>query len=97
MKPYFPVKDGQTWIDPEEVQTDYGQFRRNALVYHKVTGELIKCRADIPDTFFSIPATTKTECGYISAREDGEFEFRPYTEQTQTPVEYRKTVKRAYK
>ena len=84
----------KTSIQSEEVQSDYGQFRRKALAFHQKTGELVKCRGDIPDTFFSIPATTKTETGYITGRDDGELEFRPYTDQSQSPAAYRKQYKK---
>lgn len=80
---------------PEEMCRDYGQFRRKARVFHSKTGELVTCRADIPDTYFSIPATTKTEHGYITGRDDGELEFRPHTFQdVQTPAEFRKQYKK---
>ena len=84
----------QTSIDREEVQNDYGQFRRKVVAFHKDTGELVKCRADIPDTFFSIPATTKDQHGYITGRDDGELEFRPHTNQTQTPAAFRNQYKK---
>ena len=83
-----------TSIDKEEMCKDYGYFSRKALVYHLVTGKLVKCMASIPDTFFSIPATTKTEHGYITGRDDGELEFRPHTVQTKTPAQYRKQYKK---
>jgi len=86
----------KTSIDSEGVQADYGQFRRRAKVFHRTTGELVACRADIPDTFFSIPATTKTEDGFISIRDDGELEFIPHTHQV-GPVQYRKDVRKAYR
>lgn len=92
-----------TWIDSEEVQTDYGQFRRRGLVIHSRTKELVKVRMDMADTVFSIPATTDTEHGYVTTFVHGDnaeledFEFRPHTEQTQTPAEYRRSMRRAYK
>lgn len=82
----------------EDVQTDYGQFRRKGKVFHKNTGKLVSVRADIADTYFSIPAVTATEHGFISVNEDtNELQFTPHTEQTQTPAEYRKSLKKAYK
>ena len=69
-------------------------FTRQAIVFHSVTGKLVRCKATIPDTYFSIPATTKTEHGYIGSREDGELEFRPHTTQTLSPVEWRKQYKK---
>ena len=85
----------KTSLEPEECCTDYGQFRRKAVAFHEKTGELVNCRADIPDTFFSIPATTKTETGYLTLRDiDSELEFRPYTNQDQSPAEYRKQYKK---
>jgi hypothetical protein len=84
----------RTFIDPEEKCRDYGTFARKAVVYHSVTGTLVQCRADIPDTFFSIPATTKLEHGYITGRDDGELEFRPHTDQSTPPQEFRKQYKK---
>jgi hypothetical protein len=89
---------GVTWLESEEVQNDYGQFKRIGVVIHEKTRQLIKVRADIADTYFSIPATTATETGYVTADNDGNIlVFRPHTEQDQTPAEYRKGVKKAYK
>jgi hypothetical protein len=48
----------------------------------------------IPDTFFSIPATTKEQHGYVTGRDDGELEFRPHTDQSQSPAEFRKQYKK---
>lgn len=88
----------KTYIMPEDVQTNYGQFRRKGKVFHRDTAKLISVRADIADTWFSIPATSKTEHGFVSInRDSGEYQFTPHTEQTQTPAEYRKSLKRAYK
>lgn len=86
-----------TFIDPEEKCKDIGHFTRNALVYHSIrTGGLVKCKATIPDTFFSIPATTNEEHGYITSRNDGELEFRPHTDQSkETPAQFRKNYKKA--
>lgn len=86
-----------TSIEPEEKCSDIGQFRRKAKAFHSKTGKLVTCQAGIPDTCFSIPATTKTEHGYITGREDGELEFRPHTDQTMTPVEYRKDYRKQCK
>ena len=87
----------KTFIDPEEKCRDIGQFVRRALVFHSKTNELIACKAAIPDTYLSIPATTTTEHGYITGREDGELEFRPHTDQTMTPAEYRKDYRKRCK
>ena len=84
-----------TSVDPEEKQTDYAQFRRRFKAYHAGTGHLVSGKADIPDTWFSIPAVTKQECGYLTFREDGELEFRPYTNQQQNPQDYVKQQRRA--
>ena len=83
-----------TSIEPEEKCRDYGQFNRKATVFRSVTGELVKCQAAIPDTFFTIPATTKMEHGYITVRDDGELEFRPHTSQIISPAEWRKQYKK---
>ena len=90
------VEMGETWIEGEEWNTDYGQFRRRGLVRHSNTKELVKVRVDVPDTYFSIPSTTDEEHGYVTSTDD-EFEFRPHTDQTMSPVEFRKDVKKAYK
>lgn len=85
---YSPTR--QTWIEGEMMCSDIGQFRRRGLAFHEKSGELVRFDGAIPDTYFSIPATTKTEHGYVTGREDGELEFRPHTKQTLSPVEYRK-------
>lgn len=84
-----------TWIDAEMVCSDIGQFRRRGKVRHCKTGQLVSVLGAIPDTYFSIPATTKTEHGYVTSADDGALEFRPHTEQTQSPAEYRKEYRRA--
>ncbi len=85
----------KTFIDPEEKCRDIGYFSRRATVFHSLTGKLVNCRATIPDTFFSIPATTATEHGYITGRDDGELEFRPHTDQEdENPVEFRKNYRK---
>ena len=89
--------EGGTWVEAEAACTDYGQFRRNAVAKHQTSGKLVACRADIPDTYFSIPATTKTEHGYLTFNDSKELEFRPHTTQDQTPAEFRKATKEAYK
>jgi hypothetical protein len=85
-----------TSLDSESVQTDYGQFRRKGKAFHRVTGKLVSVRADIADTWFSIPATTATEHGYLSMNDEGELQFTPHTEQTETPAQFRKSLKKAY-
>jgi hypothetical protein len=98
--PVTPVKAGSTWIEGEMWCTDYGQFKRRGLVRHEKTKELVKVRCDIPDTFFSIPATTETEHGFVFVMggAEEEFEFCPHTDQKgMTPAEYRKSVKKSYK
>jgi hypothetical protein len=85
-----------TWIEGEMMNTDYGQFRRRGLVWHATKQELVKVRLDVPDTYFSIPATTDTEHGYVRI-ENGEFEFVPHTEQSVSPAQFRKELKASYK
>jgi len=93
-----PILQGRTWIEGEMMQDDYGQFKRRGLVVHSVTKELVSVRLDIADTYFSIPATTDKEHGYITGNDDnGEFEFRPHTDQSQSPSDYRKECRRSYK
>ncbi len=88
----------QTFIDREEKCTDLGQFSRKSKAFHSKTNQLVICMATIPDTFFSVPATTKDEHGFISLRDDGELEFRPHTDQGGiSPSQYRKAYKKAYK
>ena len=94
-----PIFCGETWLEGEMWNTDYGQFRRRGLVRHaKQSGVLVKVRCDVPDTYFSIPATTDTEHGYVTVNNDtGELEFRPHTDQAKmTPAQFRKSVKKAY-
>ena len=84
-----------TRIDPEERCRDFGQFRRQGTVFHRNSGALIRVAADIPDTFFSIPAVTKTEHGFVTCRNDEELEFVPHTNQRQmTIAAYRKRCRR---
>jgi hypothetical protein len=90
-----PILQGRTWIEGEMMQDDYGQFKRRGLVVHSVTNELVTVRLDIADTYFSIPATTNKEHGYITGNGDtGEFEFRPHTDQSQSPSDYRKQYRK---
>jgi hypothetical protein len=87
-----------TSIDCEEVCSDIGQFRRKFKAFHCKTGELVKGVGAIPDSFFSIPATTDKEHGYVTMRHDGELEFRPHTAQDNlTPAEYRRQYRRKSK
>ena len=92
-----PLIMGATWVEGEMWCTDYGQFRRRGLVRHSVTKALVRVRCDVPDTYFSIPATTDTEHGYVTTADSGELEFRPHTTQDQTPAEFRKETRKAYK
>jgi len=91
-----PLIMGDTWMEGELWNTDYGQFRRRGLVRHSVTKKLVRVRADVPDTVFSIPATTAEEHGFLACL-DGKLEFRPHTTQDFSPAEYRKEVRKAYK
>ena len=91
-------KDNRTWIEGEMMNIDYGQFRRNGLVIHSKTKELIQVRLDIADTYFSIPATSKTEHGYVTLNNDEEFEFRPHLYDTElSPAQFRRALKKCYK
>jgi len=78
-----------TWIDPEEVCSDIGQFRRKGEARHEDTGELVRIRASTPDTFFSIPATTDKQHGFVTS-DDGVLVFNPHTDQDISPKEYRR-------
>jgi hypothetical protein len=89
-----PVKLGKTWIEGELWCTEYGQFSRRGLVRHSTTGELIKVRCDIPDTYFSMPATSRNQHGYVTSNDNKEFEFRPHTDQIQSPKDFRKQYKK---
>ena len=91
------IGKGGTWIESEEACSDYGQFKRRAMAKHCKTNALVACRADVCDTAFSTPATTKTESGYITCNDSGELEFHPNLYQDKTPAEFRKSVKKAYK
>ena len=96
-----PMRAGETCLESETLCSDYGQFARRGLVRHEKTRELVRVRADIPDTWFSIPATTKNEHGFVTSRENenGEAEllFVPHTEQTKNPAQFRKETRAAYK
>lgn len=96
-----PVWAGETCIEGECLCTDHGKFERRGLVRHEKTKGLVRVRLDIPDTWFSIPATTATEHGFVTSREDAagaaEFLFVPHTEQTKTPAQFRKETRAAYK
>jgi len=92
-----PDIQGKTWIEGEMMNLDYGQFRRRGLVWHSVTGELVQVRLDVPDTFFSIPATTETEYGFVTVKAKGEFMFIPNDEQRVSPAQFRKDLKKSYK
>lgn len=94
--------DRGTWIDPEERCCDIHNFSRQAMALHHETGELLRCKATINDTWFSTPATTDTQHGYITGAgsEDGKerwLEFRPHTDQTMTPAQWRRDYKRRCK
>ncbi len=98
----YPVSLGETCIEGEMMCSDYGKFERRGLVRHTKTKELVRVRLDIPDTYFSIPATTATEHGYVTTADEAgtgerEFEFRPHTEQKVSPTQFRKDTKQAYK
>lgn len=84
----------KTWIDREERCRHIGSFARRATVFHSVTGKLVNCRAAIPDTVFSIPATTATEHGFITGRDDGELEFVPHIVQRESPEDFRKSYRK---
>lgn len=87
-----------TWIDSEDIQTDYGQFRRRFVAYLEDLVKPVVGRADIPDTYFSIPATVensggiKAAKGYVTIKQ-GALVFVPYADQTESPKEFRKRIK----
>jgi len=91
-----PIYLGRTWVEGEMMNLDYGQFRRRGLVLHSKTLQLVKVRIDVPDTYFSAPATTENEHGYVTSNDKGEFEFRPHTSQQGSPKEFRKELRRNY-
>ena len=111
--PYFPRTVGlygcsapaftknSTWVESEMLCTDHGKFERRGLVRHTQTDELVKVRVDVPDTYFSAPATTKTEHGYmtvIDLKEYGvELHFIPHTDQNQSPSNFLKETRKAYR
>lgn len=90
-----------TWVESEMLCSDYGKFERRGLVRHSKTGQLIKVRADVPDTYFSMPATTKNEHGCITRVDLDEYGielyFFPHRDQGQTPAQFRKETRKAYK
>jgi len=85
-----------TWVEPEDCCTDYGQFRRKFRAYHKNTRCIVTGKADVADTFFSIPATTKAEHGFLT-NDDGLLVFYPHDDQTETPSDWRKAYARRRK
>ena len=88
-----PLILGVTQIESEGLCTDYGRFERKGEVRHVLSKQLVRVRADISDTWFSIPATTATETGYVTSRGD-ELVFIPHTSQSETPVQYRARVRK---
>lgn len=96
-----PFVTGGTVIESETLCTDYGRFERRGVVRHEKTSALVDVRLDVADTYFSIPATTARESGFVTVRDFGEYGadlvFVPHTAQNQTPAEYRRSVRAAYK
>ncbi len=93
-----PLVKGDTWIESEMFCSDHGKFERKGIVRHAKTGQLVRVRLDIADTWFSIPATTATEHGYVTGDTDtGELQFRPHTEQSVSPSQFRKDTRKAYR
>jgi len=88
-----PLVFGVTQIESEGFCTDYGRFERKGEVRHVLSKALVRVRADIADTWFSTPATTTTESGYVTLREE-ELVFIPYTSQSETPVQYRARIRK---
>ena len=87
-----PLIVGDTCIESEELCTGYGKFERKGEVRHRMSGELVRVRADLSDTWFSIPATTATEHGFVllSCLGGEEMVFIPHTNQLdETPAQYR--------
>lgn len=85
------IKLTKTWLDHEEECTDYDQFARKGVAIldqgEAESEELVDVRADIPDTFFTIPAyaVDKKEnpvyIGYITSgnvEQKPDFIFVPY-------------------
>lgn len=74
-------RNKNTWITPEQHAGPFGgQQRRCRVIFPD--GKIRMCWAGIPDTFFSIPAHAqirgKYVAGFITCRDDGEFEFNLY-------------------
>ena len=93
-----PLILGVTQIESEGLCSDYGRFERKGEVRHVLSKQLVRVRADIADTWFSIPATTATENGYVTSREEAdgskELVFIPYTSQNERPAQYRARVRK---
>lgn len=85
-----------TWVDSEEVCSDIGQFRRKFRAIHQDTRCVVRGKAAVADTFFSIPATTVKEHGFLT-NENGVLVFVPHTDQSQTPADYRKECRQQCK
>jgi len=97
-----PIENGVTCLESECLCTYHGKFERKGVVRHKISQELIRVRADVADTWFSIPATTATEHGFIVVKDDRsdnkELTFIPHTDQLkETPAQYRSRIRKAYK
>lgn len=90
-----------TWVESEMLCSDHGKFERRGLVRHSKTNQLIRVRADVPDTYFSMPATTKTEHGFVTCVDLDEYgielHFIPHTDQWQSPAQFRKETRKAYR
>lgn len=92
----LPIIQGDTWIEGEMWNTDYGQFKRRAVVRHRFTNQLVFCHADVPDTYFSILAYTNKEHGFITTSETG-FLFHPDNDQSRSIKDWKKELRDCYK
>lgn len=78
-----------TYLESEAACNMPWQFKRKGKASHDKASKPVKVRAAVADTFFSIPATTKEEHGYLYM-DNGVLTFAPHDDQPKTPSQYRK-------
>ena len=86
----------ETFLEDEEKCKEVFSFSRKFSAFHSQTKRKVKGSATIADTYFTIPATTATQYGFLSSRADGELEFTPFSVQLVTPKEFQKQYKKSY-
>lgn len=64
-----------TFLRDEEVCYPDGKMRRKGAAIHAESGRLVAVRAGIADTYFTVPARSGKERGFLTVEEDGEGRF----------------------